>query len=351
LLTQVIRQQIMFNSINRSLCFLSDLFQPHPNQDSTTDMVSDNPGFSTLASLQPGKLLGLPMKLLNLPAQATHFLYSLCIVLSQIVGYDIVRALGRQHHPEQFHFVIFWKAFDFHDFAVLLFYFRPFQFIYSTVRLHATRIVHLAIVFERAVIHLFYLFDEKHHLFSCIPTIHQNSIELKLLLVYTVGQHLMQMIQLRFTIPVGIVDTVIDNPKLVGRRIDIDLYTSHYPNSFNHTLRIPAVWSPNQCNVVRVVLFSHSIIKHNITVAVLHHLFFHIFPNQVRRNFVSCQVAVKFIVTKCIGVVCKISQHIIDLTTEQILTVVQTCDGLFRRLHNLKHSRYYHFCRPTCSFA
>ena len=156
----------MFNSIYRSLRFLSDLFQPHPNQDSTPDMVSDNPVFSTLASLQPGQLFGFTMKLLNLPTKATHFLYSLRIVLSHFVCYDIVRALGRQHHSKQFHFVIFWKA-------------------------------------------------------------------------------------------------------------------------FYHTMCIPTVLPPNHLDFVRVVLIGYGIIKHNITVVVLHHLSFHIVPNQMWRNFVS----------------------------------------------------------------
>src|SRR3990172_1396489 len=115
----------MFDLINRALSFLSNLLESDPNQNRTTDMVSDNSGLATLATFQPSELFGLSVKLLNFPAQATHFLHSLRVVLSKIVGNDIVRALSRQHHPKQFHLMLFGKAFDLHDFAMLFFSIRP----------------------------------------------------------------------------------------------------------------------------------------------------------------------------------------------------------------------------------
>jgi hypothetical protein len=94
LATQIIRQQTMYDLINGLMSFLSDLSESGLNQDSTADLVSDNPGFTTLATFTTGKLLGFSMKLLDLPTEATRFLYSLCIVLSQVVGNDILHALG-----------------------------------------------------------------------------------------------------------------------------------------------------------------------------------------------------------------------------------------------------------------
>jgi hypothetical protein len=52
------------------------------------------------------------MKLLDLPALVTHILGSLRGVLSQVVGGDIVRALGREHKPEEFHPMTGWKSID-----------------------------------------------------------------------------------------------------------------------------------------------------------------------------------------------------------------------------------------------
>src|SRR5450756_384593 len=144
----------MLDSINRSFCFLGNLFETHPYQNGTANVISDNPSLAALTSFQSSNLLGFPVKLLNLPTQAAHILYGLNIILSQVVRYDIIRALGRQHHPEQFHFMVFRKILDLYDFAMLLFWFGPYQRIHSTVSLSAARIVHLAIIFERAVIHL-----------------------------------------------------------------------------------------------------------------------------------------------------------------------------------------------------
>src|SRR4030067_1344406 len=100
----------MLDPINCSLCFWSNLFETYPYQNGTANVISDNPGLTALTSFQSSNLLGFPVKLLNLPTQAAHILYGLNIILSQVVRYDIFRALGRQHHPEQFHFMVFGKT-------------------------------------------------------------------------------------------------------------------------------------------------------------------------------------------------------------------------------------------------
>ena len=94
----------MLDPMNRSLCFLGNLFEPHPDQNGTADMVTDNPCFPALTALQSSELFGFSVKLLNLPPQATHLLYNLRVILSQVVRDDLVRAQGRQHHSEQIHF-------------------------------------------------------------------------------------------------------------------------------------------------------------------------------------------------------------------------------------------------------
>ena len=115
----------MFDLINRLLRFLGNLLEPDPYPDRAPNVVTDNSGLTTLATFQSSELFGLSVKLLNLPAQATHLLHGLRVVLSKIVGDDIVRALGRQHHPEQFHFVVFGKALELHHFAMFSFCFGP----------------------------------------------------------------------------------------------------------------------------------------------------------------------------------------------------------------------------------
>src|SRR5215210_7794656 len=107
----------MFEVIDRLFCFMSDLFETNPNQHGTSNMISYNSGFTTLATFQTSQLLGFAVKLLDLPTKATHFLCSLRVVLRHIVCHNIVRALGRKHYSEKFHFMTAWKTFDFDQFA------------------------------------------------------------------------------------------------------------------------------------------------------------------------------------------------------------------------------------------
>ena len=90
----------MFEVINGFLRFIRNLFQAYPNQNGTGDMVSDNSSFATLTTFQPSQLFGFSVKLLDLPTEVTHLLYSLCVVLRHIVGRNIVRALRRSRKAQ-----------------------------------------------------------------------------------------------------------------------------------------------------------------------------------------------------------------------------------------------------------
>lgn len=77
-------------------------------------MIADNPRFPTLTLFDACHLLGFPMKLLNLPAIATHLLCRRCVILSPIVSHDVIcddyiAALGGQNNPEQFDFGL-WES-------------------------------------------------------------------------------------------------------------------------------------------------------------------------------------------------------------------------------------------------
>ena len=90
----------MLQAINSLLCLVGNLLETNPNQDGAGNMISDNSGFTTLATFQASQLFSFPVKLLNLPTQATHFLYSLRVVLRHVVGHNIVRALRRRRKAQ-----------------------------------------------------------------------------------------------------------------------------------------------------------------------------------------------------------------------------------------------------------
>ena len=101
-MAQIIGQQSVLDLIDRPVSFVCELFETNPDEKRTTNMIADDPDFPALASFDASQLLGLIVKLLDLPAHASHFLDDLRVVLSQVVGHEIVRALGRQHHPRDF---------------------------------------------------------------------------------------------------------------------------------------------------------------------------------------------------------------------------------------------------------
>jgi hypothetical protein len=109
----------MFYAVNSTLRFKRHLFEPNPNQNGTTNMISDDSCFATLISFDARQLLGFSVKLLDLPAKAAQIMYDLHVVLRHLVGNDIVRALGRQHYSENFHLMFGRKAFDFYDLTLL----------------------------------------------------------------------------------------------------------------------------------------------------------------------------------------------------------------------------------------
>jgi len=67
----------MFQAINRLPGLVGNLLKTNPNQNGTSNMVSDNSGFATLAAFQPSQLFGFTVKLLDFPTEAAHLLYSL----------------------------------------------------------------------------------------------------------------------------------------------------------------------------------------------------------------------------------------------------------------------------------
>ena len=125
----------MLQAINGLFGFVGDLLETDPYQNSTGNMISDDSGFTTLATFQASQLFGFAVKLLDFPTKAAHFLYSLRVVLRHVVGHNLVRALGSEHNPEEFHLMITRKAFDLDYFAMLFFSFCPFQRIHPPIRL------------------------------------------------------------------------------------------------------------------------------------------------------------------------------------------------------------------------
>ena len=90
-MAQIVTQQSVLDLINGSMCLDSNLFEPHPNQDRTADMIANNSCLATLISFNASQLFGLTVKLLDFPAEATHILYDLHVVLLHLIRDDVIR--------------------------------------------------------------------------------------------------------------------------------------------------------------------------------------------------------------------------------------------------------------------
>jgi len=103
----------MFETINSLSGLIGYLLETDPNQNSAGNMIPNDSGFTTLTTFQSSQLPGFTVKLLDFPAEATHLLYGLHVVLSHVVCDNIIRAPGRKHNPKKFHLVIARKTFEF----------------------------------------------------------------------------------------------------------------------------------------------------------------------------------------------------------------------------------------------
>ena len=86
MLTQIVVQKVMLYAVKCTLCFNRHLFETNPNQNGTANVISDASGFATLISFNTCQVLGLTVKLLDLPTKAAHILYDLHVVLRHLVG-------------------------------------------------------------------------------------------------------------------------------------------------------------------------------------------------------------------------------------------------------------------------
>src|SRR6476661_2978828 len=161
----------MLDLIDGRVRLVRHLFQTHPDQDRTPNMVADNPCLATLTSFQAGDLLGFAMKLLNLPTPAAYLVDGWRRILRHVIGDNIVRALGRQHNPEQFHFGITRQTLQLDAFATVAFLRGPEQAIHALIWLLPARVINLTVIFDWTVVDLLQAVNQLHQRNRGIPRI------------------------------------------------------------------------------------------------------------------------------------------------------------------------------------
>ena len=96
-------------------------------------MISDSSLLTALTPLKSRHLFDLAMKLLNLPTNGTLFLRFNRRILSQVVGYDVFRALCKKHKPEQFHSMSFGEVLQVYPLPTHLLFFVEVELRHALV--------------------------------------------------------------------------------------------------------------------------------------------------------------------------------------------------------------------------
>jgi hypothetical protein len=331
LLDQIVVEEPMFEAVHGLPGLTGKGFESHPDQEGTGDMIALNARFAALTAFQARQLLAFAVQLLDLPAYVTHLLCGFRGVSSGIVGHDPVRAAGRRHNPEQLHMMVTRKAFDLDPFAHHPLLGAPIKDVHPLVGPHAARIIDLAIILERAVVHFPERLNIQHQIFGGIPSVHQDSMERKLFVEHEVVEHVSYMVEFGLAITVGIIDAIVDEPELVGLRIDVD--TGHDPNPFDHGAGVATILPPDQLDDKRVVLIEDSIVKNDVAPRCGDHILNNIFPDQARRQSLVAEVAINRVMAKLRAVIGEVGQRVVDLTHQQVLAIIQA-------RHSLFHGRY-----------
>lgn len=275
-------------------------------------MIALNTGFAALATFQSGQLFAFAVQLLDLPAKAARLLCRHHGGLSAIVGHDPIRAVAGHLNPEQTHLVVFRKTSDLDDLAPFKLRWTPVQRIDAPIRPRTTGIIHLAISLERAIIDFLQRLDEQHQLLGGIPAIHEYGPKRQALVMDDVRQHVLDMIELGFAVPVGIIQPVVDQPEIIGFGIDTE--TAHDTDTADQALRITAILATDQLDPVRKILVQYRIIEDQITSRGRYHLIADIVPHQARCHPFAAQKAVDRIVAEVFTVLCEMRQGIVDET-------------------------------------
>jgi hypothetical protein len=110
LLNKVIIQLTALELIHRAACLCREIFKPDPHEQRAADMIALDARLPALAAFQSAHLFALTDQRLNFPAEAPRLLCGPGGLLRQVVGHNVVRAVGRHHNPEQLNFVLFGKS-------------------------------------------------------------------------------------------------------------------------------------------------------------------------------------------------------------------------------------------------
>ena len=160
-----------------------------------------------------------------------------------------------------------------------------------------------------------------------------------------IRQHVSNMVELGLAVPVGVVESVVDEPELIQLRIDID--AGHHADALNHRLGVAAPLPADQLDAVGIALVQHRIVEQHIARSGWHQVPAHVVPHQPRGNPLAAQIAIDGIVAESLAMIRKVRQRVVDLADQQVLAVSKTCHGFFHADDFTLHLRHWGALKAT----
>lgn len=239
--------------------------------------------------------------------------------MAEIVGHDPFRAMGVRD-PEEFDFEIVGKLVDFDVLAMKDVMSGPNQVLRQAVGSLAAGVIDKTVGLDRADEGQLESVNEDHHVFGRVPGVHEHRLGGQHLLGQGTGEHFAHMVELAFAIPIGVVQTVVDDPVLPA--VGVNVQAIDHADAFDQTVGVAAVLQPHQIDMVRVVFVDDRVVKDQATTGRSDDIGFDVLPNQTGRQFIAPQHAVDRIVTESTAVFCEIRHREVGMTGAEKLAII-----------------------------
>ena len=237
----------------------------------------------------------------------------------EIVGHDPIRAMGARY-PEEFDFEAVGELVNLDSLALQDVVRLPVQVLRQAVGLLATGVIDQAVGLDRADEGQLECVDEDHHVLGRVPGVHEHRLGWQGLLGQGSCEHLAHMVELALAVPLGVVQTVVDDPVLPV--VGVDVQAVDHPDALDQAMSVATVLQPHQIDMMGMILVDDGVIENQTTTGRCDHIGLDVLPNQARRQFVTTQHAIDSIVTESAAVFCEIRHGEIGMAGAKKLAII-----------------------------
>lgn len=237
----------------------------------------------------------------------------------QIVGHDPIRAMCVRY-PEEFDFEVVGELVNLDGLAAKNVLWAPSQILGQTVGPLASGIIDQTVGLDRADEGQLQGINEDHHVLGRVPSVHEHRLGGQSLLGQGPCKHLAHMVKLAFSVPLGVVQAVVDDPVLAA--IGIDIQAIDHSNSLDQSMGVSTVLQAHQIDMMRMILVDNGVIEDQAAIGRSNQISLDVFPDQARRQFIAAQHAVDRNMTESVAVFCEMRHGEIGVTGTKELTII-----------------------------